>query len=66
MRRREFLGVVGGAAAWPVMARAKQGERTRRIGVLSARSADWGCCKVFLLLGGWLWQRHHLLSSLTR
>jgi putative ABC transport system substrate-binding protein len=60
MKRRDFLIGLGGAAAWPAVARVQQPERMRRIGVLlpaAADDAEWqawvGAFLQALALMGW-------------
>jgi putative tryptophan/tyrosine transport system substrate-binding protein len=45
--RRQFIGALGGTVAWPLAARAQQGERMRRIGVLLPVAADDAAAQAF-------------------
>ena len=40
IRRREFITLLGGTAAWPLAARAQQAERMRLVGVLTHATPD--------------------------
>jgi putative tryptophan/tyrosine transport system substrate-binding protein len=40
VKRRAFIAALGGAAAWPLVARAQQSDRMRHIGVLMSTAAD--------------------------
>src|SRR5262249_1381366 len=65
LKRREFITLVGVAAAWPLVAQAQQRERMRRIGVLLPATADdsdfqaWvGAFQQALAQSGWIIGRH--------
>jgi putative ABC transport system substrate-binding protein len=64
MQRRQFIALLGGAATWPLAARAQQGERMRRIGVLLPASADDARFQTFL--GAFLQELQSLGWSIGR
>jgi putative ABC transport system substrate-binding protein len=49
MRRREFMTLLGGAAAWPLAARAQQSEKIWRVGVLETTTAERNATNLFAL-----------------
>src|SRR5262252_1048700 len=61
IERRKFLATLGGAAAWPLAARAQQPDRMRRIGLLASTApgdrdaeARWAALRQGLQQLGWI------------
>jgi putative ABC transport system substrate-binding protein len=52
MKRRDFMALLGGAAAWPLAARAQQGGKIWRIGWLSGSSPESASVLVSAFLQG--------------
>jgi putative ABC transport system substrate-binding protein len=52
MRRRTFITLLGGAAAWPLAARAQQRTKVARIGYLGLASASWHTPRVTAFRAG--------------
>src|SRR5262245_11656443 len=65
VRRRDFIALLGGAAVWPLAARAQHSRKLRRIGILNPESASLAPLPAFLdelRLLGWRDQDNMLLD----
>jgi hypothetical protein len=66
MRRREFIKVIGGAAAWPLAAHAQQAVSMRCIGILLDAKEDWVIIRPGSQRAGIAWLRSGRAESKRR